>query len=141
MLSAAMAVAISYSLPAAAAVRTVHLQSTITLTCDGSNLCEGKFPRGSANRQFNVTRVACRLNGPPGSALEAADVFLKDSSGLPFGTFLTHVHSSSTGVHEVSDAVDIRVAAGQQLLIILNLDSGIAGTAFCSETGTTDLRP
>jgi hypothetical protein len=128
-----------HSPPGEAATRTVHLQSFITLTCGGSDLCVGKFPRATSRRRFNVTRIACRLNGPNGSTLQSADVFLIEGGSFTFATFLSHVHSSPEGVHEVNDAADIRVSDGQQLQVLLELDSGVADSAFCSETGTTEL--
>lgn len=125
--------------PAATVLSSVHYQAQLTLNC-GSNVCAGLFPKPGINRRLNVTRVACRLSGTPGSAFDMGWVnLLNGRESVLLTEWLPVDFSSSAGSHTLNRAVDVQVVGSQKLFTALQLVSGgTASFGYCTVTGTLD---
>jgi hypothetical protein len=127
--------------PAATVIASVHYQAQLELTCIMTS-CAGNFPKPGANRQLNVTRMSCFLNGSVGSTFARAIIELQraDSSHL-VSQYLPVDHSVSSatsGLHTLNRAVDMQVVGAQHIAVTLALASGTATVAACTASGTLD---
>jgi hypothetical protein len=122
--------------PAATITSTVHYQARVVLTCGGPS-CSGNFKMPGANRQLNITRISCFVQGPNGSTFQLGDIELFTSTGgFLMQELLPVDFSSSNGYHTLNSAVDLQIAATQHMQVNLQLANVTASGGVCTATGT-----
>src|SRR5262249_5636561 len=121
----------------ATVVQSVPYQAQLTLNCVSYG-CSGEFKKVNLKRRINVTRISCHMKGPSTSTYLYGYVNLVQPDGTPAMQQYLPGALTPSGFLMINQAVEMHIAAGEQLHVLLAVTAPPAELGYSTATGTLD---
>jgi hypothetical protein len=120
----------------ATVVSSANYQVALALTCAGTR-CEGDFPGVGHARRLTLTRMSCYMRTSTYSDYAVGQINLRSgATTLSLAQVLPSDYSTPWGYHSLNRAIDVRIAARQNIRVSLDIASGgQASAGACTAHG------